>query len=178
MILILCIIIVRLSVYDELTIERVCCSTICTSTETYCPFCGGLIYTANQNISCHKWFKLLHKKQVILEEKREAGAQRIKGGEPDKGVRRERLGDGSSKMAGSRRNYLAILNFCGIKKGVKGGSHKKGWRPQKQSMMGGGRFRHPASPPHPPHTHTHWCKKAWCWWMSLKYSRLLDTNKI
>lgn len=92
-------------------------------------------------------------KQVMVGESREAGAQRNKGREPDKGVRREKLGDGSSKMAGSRRNYLAILNFCGIKKGVKGGRHKKGWRPRKQSMMGGGRFRHPASPP-PPHTHT------------------------
>ena len=158
MILILCIIIVRLSVYEELTIEQVCCSTICTSTETYCPFCGGLIYTANQNISCHQWFKLLHMKQVMVGENREAGAQKNKGREPDKGVRKEKLGDGSSKMAGSRRNYLAILNFCGIKKGVKGGRHKKGWRPRKQSMMGGGRFRHPASPPPPP-PHTHWCKK-------------------
>lgn len=86
-------------------------------------------------------------KQVIVEENREAGAQKNKGREPDKGVRRERLGDGSSKMAGSRRNYLAILNFFGVKKGVKGGSHKKRRRPGKQSM---------ASPPRPPpHTHTH-----------------------
>ena len=92
-------------------------------------------------------------KQVIVGENREAGAQKNKGREPDKGVRKEKLGDGSSKMAGSRRNYLAILNFCGIKKGVKGESHKKGQRPRKQSMMGGGRFRHPASPP-PPHTLT------------------------
>ena len=67
----ICIIIVRLSVYDGLTIEQVCCSTICTSTETYYPFCGGLIYTANQNISCHQWFKSLHKKQVKMEEKKE-----------------------------------------------------------------------------------------------------------
>lgn len=88
-------------------------------------------------------------KQVILERKREAGAQKNKGREPDKGVTKEKLGDGSSKMAGSRRNYLAILNSCGIKKGVKGGRHKQGWRPGKQSMMGGGRFGHP------PHTHTH-----------------------
>lgn len=85
-------------------------------------------------------------KQVILEEKREAGAQKNKGREPDKGVKRERLGDGSSKMAGSRRNYLAILNFFGIKKGVKGGSHKKGRRLGKQTM---------APPPPPHHTHTH-----------------------
>ena len=55
-------------------------------------------------------------KQVMVGENREAGAQRNKGGEPDKGVRKEKLGDWSSKMAGSRRNYLAILNFCGIKK--------------------------------------------------------------
>ena len=40
-------------------------------------------------------------------------------------------------MAGSRRNYLAILNSSGIKKGVKGGSH-----------------------------------------ISLKYTGLIDTNKI
>ena len=95
-------------------------------------------------------------KQVIVGENREAGAQKNKGREPDKGVRKEKLGDGSSKMAGSRRNYLAILNFFGIKKGVKGGRHKKGWRPRKQSMMGGGRFGHlPPPPPPPPHTHTH-----------------------
>ena len=100
-------------------------------------------------------------KQVIVGENREAGAQKNKGREPDKGVRKEKLGDGSSKMAESRRNYLAILNFCGIKKGVKGGSHKKGWRPAKQSMMGGGRFGHlpppprPPPPPPPPPQHTH-----------------------
>ena len=63
-------------------------------------------------------------KQVMVGESREAGAQRNKGREPDKGVRREQLGDGSSKMAGSRRNYLAILNFCGIKKGVKAAKAK------------------------------------------------------
>lgn len=90
-------------------------------------------------------------KQVMVGENREAGAQTNKGREPDKGVRKEKLGDGSSKIAGSRRNYLVILNFCGIKKGVKGGSHKKGWRPGKQSMMGGGRFGH--LPPPPTHTH-------------------------
>ena len=55
-------------------------------------------------------------KQVMVGENREAGAQKNKGREPDKGVRKEKLGDGSSKMAGSRRNYLAILNFLGIKK--------------------------------------------------------------
>ena len=152
MIRILCIIIVRLlSVYDELTIEQVCCSTICTSIETYCPFCGGLIYTANQNISCHQWFKLLHMKQVIVGENREAGAQKNKEREPDKGVRKEKLGDGSSKIAGSRRNYLAILNFCGIKKGVKGGSHKKG----KGKHDGRWEIGTPAFPPPPLHTHTH-----------------------
>lgn len=94
-------------------------------------------------------------KQVMVGENREAGAQKNKGREPDKGVRKEKLGDGSSKMAGSRRNYLAILNFCGIKKGVKGGCHKQGWRPGKQSMMGGGRFGQlPSPPPTHPHTHT------------------------
>jgi len=83
-------------------------------------------------------------KQVIVGENREAGAQTNKGREPDKGVRRERLGVRSSKMAGSQRNYLAIpvLNFLGIKKGVKRGSHKKGRRLGKQSMA-------------PPPTHTH-----------------------
>ena len=94
-------------------------------------------------------------KQVMVGENREAGAQKNKGREPDKGVRREQLGDGSSKMAGSRRNYLAILNFCGIKKGVKGGRHKKGWRPGKQSMMGGGRVGQLPSTPPPPNTPTH-----------------------
>ena len=88
-------------------------------------------------------------KQVILEGKREAGAQKNKGREPDKGVRKEKLGDGSSKMAGSRRNYLAILNFCGIKKGVKGGRHKQGWRPGAKHD---GRWE--IWTPPPTHTHT------------------------
>ena len=64
-------------------------------------------------------------KQVIVGENREAGAQKNKGREPDKGVRKEKLGDGSSKMAGSRRNYLAILNFLGSKR-------SKGRKPQKR----------------------------------------------
>ena len=90
-------------------------------------------------------------KQVIVGENREAGAQKNKGREPDKGVSKEKLGDGSSKMAGSRRNYLAILNFCGIKKGVKGGSHKKG----KGKHDGRWEIGTPAFPPPPLHTHTH-----------------------
>ena len=155
MILTLCIIIVRLSVYDELTIERVCCSTICTSTETYCPFCGGLIYTANQNISCHQWFKLLHMKQVIVGENREAGAQKNKGREPDKGVRKEKLGDGSSKMAGSRRNYLAILNFFGIKKEWREEATKKGGGCESKAWWKVGDLDILPLPPHPPSpTHT------------------------
>ena len=92
-------------------------------------------------------------RQVIVEENREAGAQKNKGREPDKGVRKEKLGDGSSKMAGSRRNYLAILNFFGIKKGVKGGRQKKRVEAAKAKHDGRWEIWTPASPP--PHTHTH-----------------------
>ena len=155
--LILCIIIVRLSVYDELTIEQVCCSTICTSTETYCPFCGGLIYTANQNISCHQWFKLLHKKQVILEEKREAGAQRNKGGEPDKELGEKGWEMGVPKWQEVGEITWQYLIFWGSKR-------SKGRKPQKRAEAAKakhGRWEiwtpsspHPPPTP-PPHTHTH-----------------------
>ena len=96
-------------------------------------------------------------KQVIVGENREAGAQKNKGREPDKGVRRERQGDGSSKMAGSRRNYLAILNFCGIKKRSKGRTPQKWVKAGKAKLDGTWDIWTPANnpPPPPPHTHTH-----------------------
>lgn len=156
MILILCIIVVRLSVYDELTIEQVCCSTICTSTETYCPFCGGLIYTANQNISCHQWFKLLHKKQV--------GYWRRKGRQEPRGIREgsqiRELGEKGWEMGVPKWQEVGEITWQYLI--LWGSKRSKGRKPQKRAEAAKAKHGRweiwtPSSPPPPPpHTHTHW----------------------